>query len=112
MYDAPADFEFAEAMGKVPLRVQHGLYQNETNDHVHWHINGTHYLEQWGDARTFDGTATIIQPLIAPLYDGKSPYEFIFSLVGSSETAGYDIVRKYWKGQMQGATSRRRGARL
>ena len=102
VYDAPADFDFADAMDKVPLRVQHSLYQDETYDHVHWHINATHYLEQWGDCARFDGTVTIIQPLIAPLYDGKSEYEFIFALVGSSETAGYDIVRKYWQGQMKG----------
>jgi molybdopterin-containing oxidoreductase family iron-sulfur binding subunit len=99
VYNAPADFGFAQAMDKVPLRVQHGLHKNETYDHVHWHINGTHYLEQWGDVRTFDGTASIIQPLIAPLYDGKSEYEFIASLVGSPETAGYDVIRKYWQGQ-------------
>ena len=102
VYDAPADFDFAKAMDKVPLRVQYGLYQDETYDHVHWHINGTHYLEEWGDCRAFDGTCTITQPLVAPLYNAKSPYEFIFSLVGSSETAGYDIVRKYWQGQMKG----------
>ena len=99
VYDAPVDFGFAQAMDKVPLRVQHALYKNETYDHVHWHINGTHYLEQWGDVRTFDGTASIIQPLIAPLYNGKSEYEFISSLIGSPESAGYDLVRKYWQGQ-------------
>jgi MoCo/4Fe-4S cofactor protein with predicted Tat translocation signal len=102
VYDAPADFDFAAAMNKVPLRVQHSLYKDETSDHVHWHINGTHYLEEWGDGRAFDGTYSIVQPLVAPLYNGKSEYEFIFSLVGSSETAGYDIVRKYWQGKMQG----------
>jgi MoCo/4Fe-4S cofactor protein with predicted Tat translocation signal len=102
VYDSPADFEFLKAMDKVPLRVLYGLYNDETYDHVHWHINGTHYLEQWGDCRAFDGTATITQPLIAPLYSAKSPYEFVFLLVGSSEMAGYDIVRKYWQGQMKG----------
>jgi len=102
VYDAPADFAFAKAMDKVQLCVQYGLYQDETYDHVHWHVNGTHYLEEWGDCRAFDGTCTITQPLVAPLYNAKSPYEFIFSLVGSSETAGYDIVRKYWQGQMKG----------
>ena len=68
---------FAAAMNKVPLRVQHSLYQDETSDHVHWHINATHYLEEWGDGRAFDGTCSIVQPLIAPLYNGKSEYEFI-----------------------------------
>ena len=102
VYEAPADFEFAKAMDKVLLRVQYGLYKDETYDHVHWHVNGTHYLEQWGDSRAFDGTVTLTQPLVAPLYNGKSPYEFIFSLTGSSEMAGYDIVRNYWQGKMTG----------
>ncbi len=101
VYGAPVNFGFADAMNKVPLRVQHSLYHDETTEFVHWHINGTHYLEQWGDVRAFDGTVSLIQPLIAPLYNGKSDYEFIFSLIGSSETAGYDIVRKYWQGQVK-----------
>jgi len=102
VYDAPADLKFADAMGKVQLRAQHSLYQNETTDHVHWHINATHYLEQWGDVRTIDGTATIVQPLIAPLYGGKSEYEFMEALTGSSATSGYEIVRKYWQSKMTG----------
>jgi MoCo/4Fe-4S cofactor protein with predicted Tat translocation signal len=101
-YDAPADLKFGDAMGKVLLRVQHSLYQNETTDHVHWHINATHYLEQWGDARTVDGTATLAQPLIAPLYEGKSEYEFVEALIGSSATTGYEIVRRYWQAQLTG----------
>ena len=102
VYDAPVDFGFADAMDKVPLRIQHGLYQDETYDHVHWHIYGTHYLEQWGDVRSFDGTASLIQPLIAPLYNGKTAYEFVFAMVGSSDTTDYDIVRKYWQGKVNG----------
>ena len=102
VYDAPADFKFGEAMGKVQLRVQHSLYQNETTDFVHWHINATHYLEQWADGRSLDGTATLTQPLIAPLYDGKSEYEFIEAISGSSATTGYEIVRRYWQGKVPG----------
>ncbi len=102
VYDAPADLKFVDAMGKVQLRVQHSLFQNETTDYVHWHVNATHYLEQWGDVRTVDGTATLIQPLIAPLYDGKSEYEFVEALTGSSITTGYEIVRRYWQGKMTG----------
>jgi len=102
VYDAPADLKFGDAMGKVQLRVQHSAYQNETTDFVHWHINATHYLEQWGDVRTIDGTATIVQPLIAPLYDGKSEYEFMEALIGPGSTTGYEIVREYWQGKMAG----------
>jgi molybdopterin-containing oxidoreductase family iron-sulfur binding subunit len=102
MYDAPVDFGFADAMNKVPLRVQHDLYVNETGALCHWHVNATHYLEQWGDVRAFDGTVSIVQPLIAPLYDGKSEYEFINALISSSDVSGYDIVRGYWQGQVKG----------
>src|SRR5271157_5874789 len=102
VYDAPADLKFADALGKVQLRVQHSVFQNETTDFAHWHINATHYLEQWGDARTIDGTAALIQPLIAPLYDGKSEYEFMEALIGPGSTTGYEIVRKYWQGKMAG----------
>jgi molybdopterin-containing oxidoreductase family iron-sulfur binding subunit len=101
VYDAPQDLQLAQAMDKVPLRVQHSLYQNETTDHCHWHINATHYLEQWGDARAIDGTASLIQPLIAPLYNGRSEYEFIEALVGSPATTGYEIVRRYWQAQLK-----------
>jgi molybdopterin-containing oxidoreductase family iron-sulfur binding subunit len=102
VYDAPQDLHFAEAMGKVGLRVQHGLFHNETTDYCHWHVNGTHYLEQWGDARAIDGTVSLMQPLIAPLYEGHSEHEFLETLVGSAESTGYEIVRRYWQGQMKG----------
>jgi molybdopterin-containing oxidoreductase family iron-sulfur binding subunit len=97
-YDAPADLNFAELLksNKVPLRVHHGLYQNETAELCQWHVSAAHDLEAWGDARAYDGTASIIQPLIAPLYNGKSPLEFVALLNGQSDATGYDLVRAYW----------------
>jgi MoCo/4Fe-4S cofactor protein with predicted Tat translocation signal len=104
-YDAPADLNFADVLknGKVPLRVHLGLYQNETADLCQWHINQAHELEAWGDARAYDGTASIVQPLIAPLYSGKSPLEFVALLSGQADATGYDLVREYWQKQHPGA---------
>ena len=103
-YDAPADLNFAELLksNKIPLRVHHGLYQNETAELCQWHVSATHELEAWGDARAYDGTVSIIQPLIAPLYNGKSPLEFIALLSGQSDATGYDLVRAYWQKQHTG----------
>jgi MoCo/4Fe-4S cofactor protein with predicted Tat translocation signal len=104
-YDAPADLSFADALksGKVPLRLHHGLYQNETAELCQWHVEATHELEAWGDARAYDGTVSIIQPLIAPLYDGKSALEFVALLSGQTDATGYDLVRAYWQKQHTGA---------
>jgi MoCo/4Fe-4S cofactor protein with predicted Tat translocation signal len=104
-YEAPADLNFADALksGKVPLRVHHGLYQNETAELCQWHVNATHDLEAWGDARAYDGTVSIIQPLIAPLYNGKSAHEFVALLSGQADATGYDLVRSYWQKQHTGA---------
>jgi len=104
-YDAPADLNFADELknSKVPLRVHYGLYQNETAELCQWHVNATHELEAWGDARAYDGTVSIIQPLIAPLYNGKSPIEFVALLSGQSDATGYDLTRTYWQKQHTGA---------
>ena len=100
-YDAPADFGFADALKKtnIALRVHLGLYQNETADLCQWHVNEAHYLEAWGDARAYDGTVSIVQPLIAPLYSGKSCHEFMALLLGQADASGYDLVRAYWQRQ-------------
>jgi Fe-S-cluster-containing dehydrogenase component/anaerobic selenocysteine-containing dehydrogenase len=99
VYSAPVDLEFAANLLKVPLRIHLGLYDDETAELCHWHIPEAHYLESWGDARAYDGTASIIQPLIAPLYDGRSPYEVLAVLLGQSSGVAHDIVRDYWRGQ-------------
>jgi MoCo/4Fe-4S cofactor protein with predicted Tat translocation signal len=105
VYDAPTDLNFADALknGKVPLRVHYGLYQNETAELCQWHLSATHELESWGDARAYDGTVSIIQPLIAPLYNGKSVLEFVALLSGQADATGYDLVRAYWQKQHTGA---------
>jgi MoCo/4Fe-4S cofactor protein with predicted Tat translocation signal len=105
IYDAPADLGFADAMknSKIAVRIHHGLYQNETSEYCHWHVNEAHSLESWGDARAYDGTISILQPLIAPLYSGKSAQEVVSALSGVSDATSYDIVRAYWQKQHAGA---------
>src|SRR5262249_58079858 len=75
VYSAPADLDFTAALQKVPLRIHLGLYADETARLCHWHVPAAHYLESWGDVRAFDGTATVLQPLIAPLYGGHTGIE-------------------------------------
>jgi MoCo/4Fe-4S cofactor protein with predicted Tat translocation signal len=105
VFDAPADLGFADALknSNIPIRVHLGLYNDETAELCHWHINEAHYLEQWGDTRAYDGTVTIMQPLIAPLYSGRSAHEVVSLLNGQSETPGFELVQNYWKSKHSGA---------
>jgi MoCo/4Fe-4S cofactor protein with predicted Tat translocation signal len=101
---APADLKFADAMAKVAMRAHSGLFLDETATLSHWHVPGTHYLEAWSDARTIDGTASVVQPLIQPMYGGKSAHEVLAAFSETPERAGYDIVRDFWMRQPQGST--------
>jgi MoCo/4Fe-4S cofactor protein with predicted Tat translocation signal len=99
VYDAPADFEFKSALMKVPLRIHSGLYYDETGEWSQWHIPAAHFLEAWGDGRAYDGTASVMQPLIQPLYDGHAANEIVASFTKDADKSGHDIVRDYWMGQ-------------
>jgi molybdopterin-containing oxidoreductase family iron-sulfur binding subunit len=97
VYSAPPDLRFAERMARVTTRIHLGLFEDETAALCHWHIPEAHFLEAWSDARAFDGTVTICQPLIAPLYDScRSAHEIVALLAGTPDPRGYDIVREFW----------------
>ena len=98
VYTAPADVPFAEALRKISFSVHHGLYADESAAVCRWHLPGLHALEGWGDALAFDGTISIIQPLIQPLYDGISPHVLAAALLTEWPANDYDIVRTYWRG--------------
>ena len=102
VYTAPADLAFADALARVPFRVHLGLYADETAALCDWHIPQAHTLETWGDVRAYDGTITIQQPLIAPLYGGKSAYELLSALLGDATQTSHDIVRGHWEAQRGG----------
>jgi molybdopterin-containing oxidoreductase family iron-sulfur binding subunit len=91
-YSAPADLKFAEAFDKVPTTAHLGTHRDETGFFSTYHINSAHYLESWSDARAYDGTISIIQPMIAPLYDGKSAHDVFQSLLDNPQASAYDAV--------------------
>ena len=93
--------EFAKnPLAKVRLSIHHGLYTDETAYLCQWHVPASHYLEAWGDLKAFDGTASIVQPLIYPLYGTKSEVELFGYLAGESDRGGMDMVRDTWNGKI------------
>jgi len=97
VFDAPADLDFASALAKVPHSIALGHTVDETSSKVEWHIPRAHYLESWGDARAVGGTLSVVQPLILPLFGGRSPVEVLGLMAGGQDRPGYDIVRETWK---------------
>ncbi|OYW04749.1 MAG: hypothetical protein B7X11_02590, partial [Acidobacteria bacterium 37-65-4] len=89
---------FLERYARVPVRIHVSLFEDETSRASTWHLPRAHYLEAWGDARAWDGTYSVQQPLIEALYGGRTPIEVLASLVGEPATAGYEVVRATFKG--------------
>jgi molybdopterin-containing oxidoreductase family iron-sulfur binding subunit len=96
---------FLNALKKVPNSAHMSLYNDETSAQCQWHLAEAHYLESWGDARAFDGTVSIIQPLIEPLYQGRSPLELLAPIAGIQGKSALDLLKDYWKTQPQMAAN-------
>jgi molybdopterin-containing oxidoreductase family iron-sulfur binding subunit len=100
VYNAPVDFEFTAGMEKVKTSIHSATQFNETSLKTTWHIPEPHFLEDWGDTRSLDGTVSIIQPLIAPLYPGShSHLQILDAMLQFPGRSSYEIVRAYWSGQ-------------
>jgi molybdopterin-containing oxidoreductase family iron-sulfur binding subunit len=103
VFTAPADLNFSDLIQKAKFSAHLSMYSDETSAFCQWHVPEAHYLESWSDARAADGTVTIVQPLIEPLYNGKSAHELLAAFTDQPERAGYDIVREYWMRRHSGA---------
>lgn len=97
VYDAPADISFVEALAKVPFTAHLSKYVDETSARCAWHLPAAHFMESWSDTRAADGTASVVQPLIEPLYGGRTTHDLLQIVIGASLASSYDIVRGYWQ---------------
>ncbi len=96
VYNAPTDLNISALLGKVENSIRLGYYFDETSEKTKWHIHQTHFLEEWGDVRSSDGTVSLVQPLIAPLFDGRCVAEIVHLLTTGQEAKPHDIVKQTW----------------
>jgi molybdopterin-containing oxidoreductase family iron-sulfur binding subunit len=99
-YAAPADLGFAGALAQVPHAIHVSRHRNETSARCEWHVPNAHWLESWGDARAYDGTVSLAQPLIEPIFFARSYAEVLAVLLGEVNPDGRDILQSYWRGQL------------
>ena len=106
VYNTPSDLKLDfPRLEKAKLRVHLSEYKDETSEVCHWHVPAAHFLETWGDTRSYDGTVTIMQPLIEPLHEGKSAHELLAVFSDQYDRKPYEIVKSYW--QRAGSTGAR-----
>ena len=101
-YDAPADVDFKGFLGKVPHAIHLALHEDETSELCEWHLPEAHWLEAWGDARSYNGTICIAQPLIAPLFAGKTASELLAMVNADPVRGGLDLVKRALGSQVAG----------
>ncbi|MEM8995752.1 MAG: TAT-variant-translocated molybdopterin oxidoreductase, partial [Acidobacteriota bacterium] len=99
VYTSLADQDVIAAIDSVALRIHLGAFIDETGERCHWHVPESHALESWGDMRSFDGTATPVQPVIMPLYDSHTAIEMVAAFAGYGAADGRDLVRATWRGE-------------
>jgi molybdopterin-containing oxidoreductase family iron-sulfur binding subunit len=97
VFDAPADLEFEKNLSHVRFSLHLSLFEDETSAACQWHVPEDHFLESWSDAVGSDGSTSIVQPLIAPLYSGYSRHQLLALFLGQVSAQDYDLVRSYWK---------------
>jgi molybdopterin-containing oxidoreductase family iron-sulfur binding subunit len=102
IYSAPVDLGFPDAFTKAKVVAHLGSHYDETGHLAHWHIPAAHYLESWSDARAYDGTVSIVQPMIDPLYGGKTSHEVFQALLDNPEISAYQAVRVTQKDNIKG----------
>jgi molybdopterin-containing oxidoreductase family iron-sulfur binding subunit len=110
VYDAPADLEFARALKTVQSTAYLGMYENETAAACQWFAPESHYLESWGDARAYDGTVSLVQPLISPMYDSRTIDELLAVLAGPDGAGGssaHSLLRESWRDRSGGTFEER-----
>ncbi len=98
LFTAPADLGFEAAFKNAKTRIALTTFEDETAKASTWHVPMAHWLETWGDTLAWDGTLAIAQPLIAPLYGGKSALELLSLAVDAAPMPGKDLVRRTHKG--------------
>jgi molybdopterin-containing oxidoreductase family iron-sulfur binding subunit len=100
-YAGPADIDFATLAKRIPLTVHAGSHYDETAAASAWHLPVPHALEDWSDARSVDGLATIVQPVIQPLYDTRSLHTLIAGFTMDGVPDARWVVRQFWIGRLQ-----------
>ena len=97
VYNAPADLKFESLIKNVQNIVHLSNIYDETSKRSNWHIAESHFFENWGDAMSYDGYPSVIQPQIRPLFQSHTAIDLLIPIIYGKESSSYDFIREVWK---------------
>ncbi|MBK1882066.1 TAT-variant-translocated molybdopterin oxidoreductase [Luteolibacter pohnpeiensis] len=92
IYNTPGDIPFKNALRFATFTAHLASHEDETSLACEWHLPEAHSLETWGDLLSYDGSPSICQPIIEPLYNGRPAICIL-----KPEKAPYELVRNTWQ---------------
>ncbi|HET8734690.1 MAG TPA: 4Fe-4S dicluster domain-containing protein, partial [Anaeromyxobacteraceae bacterium] len=93
---APAGLDLGALLAKVPNALYLSLREDETSRRCSWRLAQSHAFESWGDARSRDGVASVVQPLIAPLYESTTAIDLLAAFVDAGDQGAMRHVKAHW----------------
>ncbi|MFL5354232.1 TAT-variant-translocated molybdopterin oxidoreductase [Archangium sp.] len=99
---APVGVTPGAAVSAVPNSVYLAFREDDTAKQSEWVLPAAHVLESWGDARAVDGTVSILQPLIQPLFQGVTELDVLAPFAGVAERTAYELVKGHHARQRGG----------
>jgi molybdopterin-containing oxidoreductase family iron-sulfur binding subunit len=92
VYTAPPELDFASLLARVPETMCCSTLHTETSRRCRWFVPLAHYMESWGDARGYDGTVSLVQPLIRPMYHSATLAELLAAFAGTEQPDAHAMV--------------------
>jgi molybdopterin-containing oxidoreductase family iron-sulfur binding subunit len=96
-YAAPAALGLGALLEKVPNAIYHAIREDETSRRCSWRVAAAHPFETWGDARARDGSVTLVQPLVAPLYESVPAVDLLAAFLDQGDRGAHAHLQAYWK---------------
>ena len=96
-YDATNSKAFTNALAKVALKVSFADREDETATACDVIAIVPNYLESWGDANSYEGAFSIIQPTINPVFNSRQAEQSLLVWSDATVQDYYQYVRNNWE---------------
>ncbi|HNQ11622.1 MAG TPA: TAT-variant-translocated molybdopterin oxidoreductase [Bacteroidia bacterium] len=91
---------FEQALSKAPLKVSLSSKHCETSSLCDYTCPDSHYLESWNDHEAYNGSYSLCQPTINPLYNTRQAPHSLLVWAGQGDMDYMGFVKQNWTEQI------------